>query len=435
MVKQLHFNNLRNRFIKTIRIMLALVCMSSISFAQTGKSLNFDGNDDYAITASDVIGTGSYTKEAWIRIPNPSVGTFNILSQSNAASSLFVYNGILRAGQNPSYPEQVNNPTPLAANTWYHVAVTYDATTNVMQLYTNGVLVSTATAAAIVSAGEPLRIGATNVAGYGMFGDMDEVRIWNYARSASEIAGSYQCTVPPNAPGLTLYYDFEQGTANGNNAAITAITDRTTNGNDATLTNFALTGTTSNFTDASPNLTGPCSAVPVKFSAFEVKANGDVAMLHWQTATENNNSGFEIERSADGSNDWKTIGFVAGKGNASQLNDYTFTDNTPANGLNYYRLNQKDFDGNSSFSKIVSVTIAKSGTIKLYPTLTTGKVNLTMNDRNLLHTQYLIFDNNGKRVLSGMLNSVEQSIDVSTLPRGLYFLKIQNGTALKFLKQ
>ncbi len=438
MTKNLLKNYLRNCFYKAVIPILAIICTGYGANAQIGHSLNYDGIDDEAITATDVIGTGSYTKEAWVRFTNLVAShAYNILSQDNNGSTLLVYNNQLQAAQNPGFPGLATDPATLLTNVWYHVAVTYDAATGTMILYKNGVSVATATSVPNITLGSVLLIGNFNGGGaaYGVDGDLDEVRVWNYARTASEIAFTYNCTVPPNSPGLTLYYDFEQGIANGNNTTITSIVDRTANGNDATLYNFALTGTTSNFTDATPVLTGVCSVVPVKFASFDAKAAGNSVALHWQTATEINSAGFEIERSSNGSTGWQSIGFVSSQGNSVLLNDYSFTDENPASGTNYYRLNQKNADGNSTYSKVVSVSIASANAVKLYPTMAASKINLTVSDRSLLHTHFIILDGNGKRVSEGTIKSNEQTIDVSNLNKGIYFLKIQNGSAFKFLKQ
>lgn len=438
MTKNLRNNYLRSCFFKAVIPILAIICTGYGANAQIGHSLNYDGVDDEAITATDVIGTGSYTKEAWVRFSNlVATQAYNILSQDYSSSTLLVYNNQLQAAQNPGFPGMVTDPATLLPNVWYHVAVTYDAATTTMKLYKDGALVASNSTVPAITLGNVLFIGNYNAGSgaYGVYGDLDEVRIWNYARTASEIAFTYNCTVPPNSPGLTLYYDFEQGIANGTNTGITAITDRTSNGNDATLYNFTLSGTTSNFTDATPTLTGVCSVVPVKLAAFDAKAAGNSVELHWQTATEINNSGFEIERSSNGSTGWQSIGFVSSHGNSVALNNYSFTDESPASGTNYYRLNQKDADGNSSYSKVVSVSIASANAVKLYPTMAASKINLTVPDRSLLQTRFIIFDGNGKRVSEGIIKSTEQTIDVSNLNKGIYFLKVQNGSALKFLKQ
>lgn len=434
MTKKLRSNYLRTLFSKSLAITAFFAFTSCFAVAQTGKSLNFDGVDDYAITATDIIGTGSYTKEAWVRFPLSVISdnsrAYNILSQSDAASGLFLYQGHICAGQNATFGNRITDPLLLSADVWYYIAVTYDVTSQLMTIYRDGTPAVSGLENPIAFAGEPLRIGAINTAGFNMQGDIDEVRIWNTVRTPSEIMNN-RCAISPASPGLIAYYDFDQGDANGDNTAITIITDRTTNGNDATLNNFTLMGTTSNFTDASPS----CVLLPVKFALFEGKVNNAAINLHWQTATEINNAGFDVERSSNGTSGWQVIGTVAGKGNSVQLNDYTFTDNNPLSGVNYYRLNQKDLDGNSSYSKIISVAFSSASTNRLYPTMAVSKIHLDISDRSLIQTPYIIFDNNGKHVASGIIRSAQQTIDVSNLNKGIYFLKIQSGTTFKFLKQ
>ncbi len=81
--------------------------------------------------------------------------------------------------------------------------------------------------------------------------------------------------------------------------------------------------------------------------------------LHWSTATETNNKGFEIERSLSAINSaWQTVGSVEGKGTITYLTNYTFTDNMESisyNGNVSYRIKQIDYDGTYSYSKVLSV--------------------------------------------------------------------------------
>ena len=69
------------------------------------------------------------------------------------------------------------------------------------------------------------------------------------------------------------------------------------------------------------------------------------SLLTWQTASELNNAGFEVERSAD-AKQWEVLGFVNGHGTTMEANDYKYLDAQPMRGMNYYRLSQTDFDGN-----------------------------------------------------------------------------------------
>ncbi|REA61542.1 hypothetical protein DSL64_11255 [Dyadobacter luteus] len=99
------------------------------------------------------------------------------------------------------------------------------------------------------------------------------------------------------------------------------------------------------------------STLPVTLVSFEAKANGKQVRLNWRTTSETNNKGFYIERSANGSV-WNQIGFVVGKTNTSQLQDYSFSDEAPLKGLNYYRLRQEDWSGETEYSRVRSVQVA-----------------------------------------------------------------------------
>jgi hypothetical protein len=100
------------------------------------------------------------------------------------------------------------------------------------------------------------------------------------------------------------------------------------------------------------------SALPVTFINFDGKISGTAALLSWSTATEENNKGFDVERSQDGQN-FLSIGFVAGVGTSSMVNNYTFSDEKVANGSNYYRLRQEDIDDNYSYSSIIRLDYSK----------------------------------------------------------------------------
>jgi photosystem II stability/assembly factor-like uncharacterized protein len=87
------------------------------------------------------------------------------------------------------------------------------------------------------------------------------------------------------------------------------------------------------------------SGVPVELNSFTADVNGSTVNLSWSTATETNNRGFEIQRKNDIDNTWITAGFKNGRGNSTELNTYTFTDNELSAGTYNYRLRQIDYDG------------------------------------------------------------------------------------------
>ena len=104
--------------------------------------------------------------------------------------------------------------------------------------------------------------------------------------------------------------------------------------------------------------------VPVELISFTALLNGNNINLEWQTATETNNSGFEIQKAKD--KEWESIGFVPGYGTTSERHHYSFIDDNVSSGLYQYRLKQIDFDGLFSYSKTVELEITSSLEYQLY---------------------------------------------------------------------
>jgi hypothetical protein len=88
--------------------------------------------------------------------------------------------------------------------------------------------------------------------------------------------------------------------------------------------------------------------LPVELSSFTSVIYKNNVTLKWTTSAETNNAGFDIERSAT-QNDWRKIGFVAGRGNSAATTDYTFSDKGISEGVYNYRLKQTDFNGNFEY--------------------------------------------------------------------------------------
>lgn len=101
------------------------------------------------------------------------------------------------------------------------------------------------------------------------------------------------------------------------------------------------------------------TVLPVELVRFEGNMVGNYAFLQWQTATEINNYGFEVERSTDQAA-WQIIGFVSGAGNTNTPRAYCFKDNSLPAGTNFYRLKQIDNNGSQTYSHCISVTSQKA---------------------------------------------------------------------------
>lgn len=252
--------------------LLISTCFINQTHAQSGEALNFDGLDDYVTVPFNL--NGSYTKEAWIK-PSALSGFPNILSGNN--STFYINGGILSAGHTTPFTE-AQDITPLATGVWTHVAVTYNATTQQMVLYKNGI--SVATASGVAAYTDFFSYMGTLVQPNTYYsGDIDEVRYWNVVRTPAQIAASMSCNLTGDEFGLLAYYKFNQGIAGGINTSITSLTDSQDKCFPYTTTvfnNFALTGTSSNFVTPGPSLSGTCSGL---FQNISISGNGNCILL------------------------------------------------------------------------------------------------------------------------------------------------------------
>lgn len=171
------------------------------------------------------------------------------------------------------------------------------------------------------------------------------------------------------------------------------------------------------------NINSP-DVLPVELVSFIAKPKDNNVEIAWQTASEEQNDFFVIERGAD-ENGFEGIGQVQGNGTTTLRNSYTFLDERPAAGTAYYRLKQVDEDGSHTYSAVVSVTrSAASGSIaKVYPTITSELLNINWEGQSLLQ-QALVVDARGRQVLQQKLsdNAAQQVVDVSRLRSGMYVL-------------
>lgn len=99
------------------------------------------------------------------------------------------------------------------------------------------------------------------------------------------------------------------------------------------------------------------SIVPVELTSFTANVVGSSVVLNWTTATEVNNQGFEVERSADGVS-FNNIGFVPGFGTTTEPKSYSYSDQSINSEKYYYRLKQIDYDGSFTYSNVAEVEVS-----------------------------------------------------------------------------
>ena len=181
--------------------------------------------------------------------------------------------------------------------------------------------------------------------------------------------------------------------------------------------------------------------VPVELTSFSASASADVVTLDWTTATELNNRGFNIERSSE-KNEWRTIGFIEGKGTTSEPQHYLYSDklsDVKSNKL-YYRLKQIDNDGTFKYSGVVEVGIAPSSFTlsQNYPNPFNPSTKIKYSIPQSSKVVVKVFDMLGKEVTT-LVNEEKQAgtyeltWNAQDMPSGVYTYSIKAGsyTAVK----
>ncbi len=179
------------------------------------------------------------------------------------------------------------------------------------------------------------------------------------------------------------------------------------------------------------------TVLPIMLSSFFANRTKDNEVkVTWQTASESQNKGFDIERSTDGSR-FEKIGFVAGKGTTSETQNYSFEDKS-ASGLVYYRLKQLDFDGRFEYSHVLVVdNKSKEDRFVVAPNPVSDMLNIEYLGRNNDTRSIEIYDVFGKLIYQVSNDLQENEINTSNLQSGTYIWKInQNGNIQsgKFIK-
>lgn len=188
------------------------------------------------------------------------------------------------------------------------------------------------------------------------------------------------------------------------------------------------------------------TALPVELTSFTVALNKSAVELNWNTATEVNNYGFEIERLAISdkllansqklnANSWSKIGFVQGHGNSNSPKEYSFEDKNPQVGKLQYRLKQIDFDGAFEYSNVAEVEVEapKQFTVyQNYPNPFNPTTNISYEIPVKSNVVIKVYDVLGSEVVA-LLNEeklpgrYQVEFKASHLPSGIYFYSINAG--------
>jgi hypothetical protein len=330
------------------------------------NSLNFDGVNDYiAVPYNEkLVLTNMATFETWIKLSVIPSGPKFICTRStyygNPGGYYFgLWGGTMRLlwGNTISTYFDVTSASSLTANTWTHVAVTFEGTT--VKWYINGALdkTSTVTAYELIQTTDSLIFGKLNQpnSDYSFGGSLDRFRIWNVARTGAQILANMNATVAPGTSGLVAQYTFNQGVADGSNSTVTTLYDSSgaygkASPVDGALRNFALSGSTSNWViSASPSAVELCS-----FTAISQPGQVEIS---WSTASESNSASWTVERSNAADNGYVTLAKLPASGNAASGSSYSFVDGQAEAGVTYYyKIAEQELDGKVTYYGPVSAS-------------------------------------------------------------------------------
>ncbi len=186
-------------------------------------------------------------------------------------------------------------------------------------------------------------------------------------------------------------------------------------------------------------------ALPVELTSFNFAISSNIITLFWETESETNNFGFEIEKSENSVNFYK-IGFVSGQGTDVSTNKYRFDDFYTRTGSFYYRLKQIDYDGSFHYSSILKVDITPTTATLLqnYPNPFNPFTTITFQLPNVENVEIVIFNQTGQiirrlaheQMPAGFHQIIWDSINDNgeTVATGLYFCRILAGEYSKTIK-
>ncbi len=261
---------MKSNYLTTV-LLLFFITFNLTSISQ--NALNFDGVNDRLIcgnvAAYQISGT-QITLEAWVKptLFQAEVWKNNIIDKETHAPQ---QGYMLRCGEGgkvnfnlgagAGWNELTTSTTVISLNSWSHIAATYDGM--YMRIYINGICTDSIpkTMSFVDASASNLVIGDNSQSGRNFTGDIDEVRVWNVARTKAQIQANMNIEICGGQTGLQGYFRLNEGIAAGSNSAITSAINSAPQGNTAALTNFALTGATSNWVTgqsltAAPNYGG-----------------------------------------------------------------------------------------------------------------------------------------------------------------------------------
>ncbi len=181
--------------------------------------------------------------------------------------------------------------------------------------------------------------------------------------------------------------------------------------------------------------------VPVELTSFSASVNGKAVTLVWTTATELNNSGFEVQRATENSN-WEKVAFVPGSGTTTEMKTYSYTDKNLTEGTYSYRLKQIDFNGMFEYSNIVNVDITTPIEYSLeqnYPNPFNPSTTIKFSVPEATRVTLTVFNTLGEEIAVLVNQFMEAgthqvNFNAVNLNSGMYFYRLEAGDFVQVKK-
>jgi hypothetical protein len=339
-----------------------------------GNSLAFDGSNDQVTipNTASLTPASTLTVEAWVYIAANQRG--NIVMKGNYGWGIIIGATGCSAGNKINYwvdgscGNSITSTGSIPLGAWTHIAVVVTTSpSKSLQFYINGQDAGSSTSALItINNGSNLNlklgVEGTNCACNYFNGRMDELRIWNAARTQTEIQNNMFNVINPASANLEAYYRFDLGTSAGANTGITTLYDWTSNGHNGTLSNFSLVNgnTTSNWMESY------AMVVPTANAATSIGGNGFT--VNWTASPIGVANNYLLDIATDAA----FTSFAPGYNGFNAGSGTSFA----ATGLNpittyYYRLrsNKTAIPNQGMYSNTITVTTTKADQTINFPVL------------------------------------------------------------------
>lgn len=287
-------------------------------------------------------------------------------------------------------------------------------------------------------AGGPAEAGGYNVAGrYGVMNTVDSLSNWDY-RTPNELIQAFPLEFASTSD--TIFWPFEYTSTDSSetdtiySVGLSIVYDHIPDSLDRW-----------NFGSKFPIIVID-EVVPVELVSFTALKNDNSVLLSWMTASEINNSGFEIQRFQDYPNgflqdeinrinDWQIVGFVDGMGTTTEYSNYSFIDEGLTSGRYAYRLKQIDFDGTFTYSDEVQIDLESPVQFILeqnYPNPFNPKTKISWQSSVSSQQTLKIYDMLGNEIAT-LVNEFmeagkyEVEFNAELLPSGVYYYQLKTG--------